>query len=85
MRLIGARVRLTLEAAVTARPVLTVPVAAIIAADRGRPARVMRIVSGRRVRVAVFTGPMADGLVAVQPARPGALRPGDRVLIGVGP
>ena len=83
-RMIGAKVRLTLKAAVTAEPVLTVPVAAIIAAGHGRPTRVVKVTAARqRVSVAVFTGPTADGLVAVQPVRPASLRPGDRVLIGV--
>ena len=83
--LVGAAARLTLEAAVTAGPVLTVPVSAITTAGRGRPAHVVKVLPTRlRVRVPVFTGPAADGLVAVQPVRPGALRPGDRVLIGVG-
>jgi hypothetical protein len=40
---------------------------------------------GRRRRVPVYTGPTADGLVAIQPVRAGALHPGDRVLIGIGP
>ena len=85
LRMIGTRVRLTLEAAVTAEPVLTVPVAAIIAAAHGRPTRVVRLAGARRrVSVPVFTGPTADGLVAVQPVRPGSLRPGDRVLVGLG-
>jgi len=85
-RMIGAQVRLTLEAAVTASPVLTVPVAAIIAAGRGRPARVLKVTpAGQHVSVPVFTGPTADGLVAVQPVRRASLRPGDRVLVGVRP
>ncbi len=64
---------------------LTVPVAAIIGGTHGRPARVVKILPPRRrVRVPVFTGPAANGLVAVQPVGPGALRPGDRVLVGVG-
>jgi hypothetical protein len=37
----------------------------------------------QRISVAVYTGPSADGLVAVQPVKPGQLRPGDRVVIGV--
>ncbi|MHB1876522.1 MAG: peptidoglycan-binding domain-containing protein [Streptosporangiaceae bacterium] len=40
---------------------------------------------GRRRRVPVYTGPTADGLVAIQPVRAGALHRGDRVLIGIGP
>jgi len=82
-RMIGAQVRLTLEAAVTAAPVLTVPVAAIIAAGHGRPTRVIKITAARQhVSVPVFTGPAADGLVAIQPVRRASLRPGDRVLVG---
>jgi len=83
-RMIGAQVRLTLKAAVTAAPVLTVPVAAIITAGNGRPTRVLKVIAARQhVSVPVFTGPTADGLVAVQPVRPASLRPGDRVLVGV--
>ena len=81
--LIGVRVRLTIEAPVTSGPVLTVPLAAIIAAGHGRPLHVVKITPGRqRIRVAIYTGPSADGLVAVQPVQPGQLRPGDRVVIG---
>jgi len=83
-RMIGARVRLTLRSAVTAEPVLTVPVAAIIAARHGRPTQVVKMVAAREVRVPVVTGPTADGLVAVQAAGPGTLLPGDRVVVGVG-
>jgi multidrug efflux pump subunit AcrA (membrane-fusion protein) len=83
-RMIGAQVRLTLKAAVTAEPVLSVPVAAIIAAGHGRPTRVLKVTAARQhVSVPVFTGPTADGLVAVQPMRPASLRPGDRVLVGL--
>jgi multidrug efflux pump subunit AcrA (membrane-fusion protein) len=83
--LIGVRVRLTIESPVTSGPVLTVPLAAVIAAGHGRPLHVVKITpSRRRIRVAIYTGPSADGLVAVQPVQPGELRPGDRVVIGVG-
>jgi len=82
--MIGARVRLTLRSAVTAEPVLTVPVAAIIAARHGGPTHVVKIVASKRVKVPVRTGPSADGLVAVQAAGPGTLLPGDRVVVGVG-
>lgn len=83
-RMIGASVRLTLEAPVTSEPVLTVPVAAIVPATHGRTAHVFVQRGGIRVKVAVVTGPTADGLVAVQAVRHGLLRPGDRVLIGAG-
>ncbi len=82
--LIGVRVRLTIEAPVTSGPVLTVPLAAVLAAGHGHPVHVVRITpSRRRIRVAIYTGPTAGGLVAVQPVRPGQLRPGDRVVIGL--
>ncbi|MGI9008532.1 MAG: peptidoglycan-binding protein [Streptosporangiaceae bacterium] len=80
--LVGASVRLTIEAPVTASPVLTVPAAAIIAGRPGQPARVIKLSGGPRAAVAVRTGPSAAGLVAVQSVRPGALGPGDHVLIG---
>jgi len=84
--LIGIRVRLTIEAPVTSGPVLTVPLAAVIAAGHGHPLHVVKITPARqRIRVAIYTGPTAGGLVAVQPVQPGKLRPGDRVVIGVGP
>jgi len=83
-RLIGAPVRLTLRPPVTAEPVLTVPVAAFVSAGHGRAGYVTVIRAGRRVKVRVLTGPTADGLVAVQPVRQGAIRPGDHVLIGAG-
>jgi len=83
-RMIGASVRLTLRTPVTSANVLTVPVAAILAARHGHAAYVVKITAGRRVRIAIVTGPAANGLVAVQSVRPGKLRPGDRVLIGVG-
>ena len=82
-RLVGARVRLTLLPAVTAGPVLSVPATAIFAARSGAGGHVVVLARGRRRRVAVAVGPDAGGLVAVQPLTAGALRPGDRVLIGL--
>ncbi|MGN6792677.1 MAG: hypothetical protein ACTHJW_09850 [Streptosporangiaceae bacterium] len=83
-RMIGARVRLTLEVPVTTAPVLTVPLAAFVPIGPGHAGHVTVLRAGRQVKVRVLTGPTADGLVAVQPLRQGALRPGDHVLIGVG-
>lgn len=80
--LVGARIRLTIEAPVTSGPVLTVPVAAVIAGRPGHPAKVIKLSGGHRMAVPVRTGPTAAGLVAVQPVKPGALKPGDHVLIG---
>ncbi len=84
-RLIGTRVRLTLYSPVTAGPVLTVPLAAVFAGSHHQPTYVVRVSArGRRTRIPIFTGPRADGLIAVQSVKPDALRPGDRVLIGHG-
>jgi hypothetical protein len=85
-RLIGSRVRLTIFVPVTGGPVLSVPVTAVFAssAGHGAPSYVVRISArGLRKRVAVSTGPAAGGFVAVQAVTPGALAPGDHVLIGV--
>jgi hypothetical protein len=80
-RLIGAQVRMTLLLAATATPVLAVPLAAVAAA--GGSTEVIRLTGrGRRVAVKVVTGISAGGLVAVRPANPGALVPGDQVVIG---
>jgi peptidoglycan hydrolase-like protein with peptidoglycan-binding domain len=83
-RLVGTTVWLTTSAPVTVRPVLSVPLAGIFGPVPHRPAYVIKIAGRRRTKVTVFTGPTADGLVAVQSVRRGALRPGDRVLIGIG-
>jgi peptidoglycan hydrolase-like protein with peptidoglycan-binding domain len=84
-RLIGATVRLTLYSPVTAGPVLTVPLTAVFGGAGRHAAYVVRILArNRRTRVSIFTGPSADGLVAVQSVQPDALRPGNRVLIGHG-
>jgi peptidoglycan hydrolase-like protein with peptidoglycan-binding domain len=81
-RLIGARVRLRMLIAATSRPVLAVPLTAIAVAANGS-ARVTRLAGGgRKVWVKVMAGVSAGGLVAVRPAVPGALVPGDRVVIG---
>ncbi len=97
-RAIGSTVRLTLLAPVTSEPVLTVPVTAVFAASgrgaasAGTTSSFVVVVTGnrstqrtQRTQVAVSTGPAAGGFVAVRSISPGALRPGDRVLIGVGP
>jgi HlyD family secretion protein len=84
-RLVGSQVRLTLYSPVTAGPVLTVPLAAISGGTHHQAAYVVRVLArNRRERVSIFTGPKADGLVAVQSVRSGTLGPGDRVLIGHG-
>jgi len=85
--LIGTTVRLTVWSPITTAPVLTVPLAAVFRADdtRVRTTYVMTLApGGRRRQVPVLTGPSAGGFVAVQPARPNTLQPGDHVVIGVG-
>lgn len=83
LHMIGADVRLMVLVPVTSGPVLIVPAAAILT-GRQHVTEVIKIAAGRRSRVAVVTGPSADGLVAVQALRHGALEPGARVLIGTG-
>lgn len=91
-RLAGTRVRLTILAAVTAGPVLTVPAASVFAGSPGTAGSAQGTLSyvivigrdARRVRVPVTTGPSADGLVAVQAAGKRPLLAGARVLIGIG-
>jgi multidrug efflux pump subunit AcrA (membrane-fusion protein) len=85
LRLIGTTVRLTLAPPLTTGPVLLVPVAAIFGPSSQQVTHVIEIAAdGRRDMVAVFTGPAAGGLVAVRSVRAGALRPGNRVMIGIG-
>lgn len=77
----GQDVRLTVETARTAGPVLVVPIAAVYAGVDGR-ASVLRLVSGdRSERVPVTAGVSGDGYVQVSPAS-AALKPGDRVVVG---
>ncbi len=93
--LIGTTVRLTVWSPITTTPVLTVPLAAVFHSPPGKPGKtgkpaapvtyVTTVTAGRRTRrVPVLTGPAAGGFVAVQPASPAELGPGDHVVIGVG-
>jgi multidrug efflux pump subunit AcrA (membrane-fusion protein) len=95
--LIGTTVRLTIWSAITSTPVLTVPLAAVFRGPPGKlgkPGKAGRVpalatyvttvpADGRPRRVPVLTGPADGGFVAVQPASPAALQPGDHVVIGV--
>jgi len=88
-RLIGAQVKVTLMVPVTARPVLSVPLAAVFGSAHTGAAYVIVVARAgragpwrRRHRVPVLTGPMAGGWVAVRPVTPGTLGPGSRVLVG---
>jgi peptidoglycan hydrolase-like protein with peptidoglycan-binding domain len=80
----GQALKLTIIAARTAGPVLTVPQAAIFASADGQ-VYVTKVTAARaRVRVPVRTGFTGDGLVEVAPVTKGALHAGDTVAVGVG-
>lgn len=80
--LAGANLRVTFATATTEAAVLVVPLAAISAGADGR-ARVDRIAAdGTSIEVTVTPGLSADGFVEIRPYEPGALAPGDEVIIG---
>lgn len=79
--LIGQDVSLRISTAATAGRVLAVPESAVFAAANGG-IYVSKLVGSTRVRVAVRVGASGDGMVQVTPVRAGALRPGDKVVIG---
>jgi hypothetical protein len=78
---IGANVLVTIEAAATDEPVLAVPAAAVSSTVDGS-LRVTRKVGGRGEDVTVVAGARGGGWVAVSPKVPGALGPGDPVVVG---
>jgi peptidoglycan hydrolase-like protein with peptidoglycan-binding domain len=80
----GQDVKLTIIAAHTARPVLTVPQAAIFASADGQTYVTKVTATRSRVRVPVRTGFTGDGLVEVTPVDGGTLTGGDTVAVGVG-
>ncbi|HEX5925735.1 MAG TPA: peptidoglycan-binding domain-containing protein [Baekduia sp.] len=83
-RLVDTSVRLTIAIKSTKGKVLTVPYSAVSVRADGR-ARVQVDIGGGRTRlVIVNTGLAAEGNVEVSSARRGALREGDRVIIGEG-
>jgi peptidoglycan hydrolase-like protein with peptidoglycan-binding domain len=80
----GQNLKLTIVAAHTAGPVLTVPQAAIFASADGQ-AYVTKVTATRsRVRVPVRTGFTGDGLVEVTPVNGAMLTAGNTVVVGVG-
>jgi membrane fusion protein, multidrug efflux system len=80
----GQNLKLTIIAAHTAGPVLTVPQAAIFASANGQT-YVTKVTAMRsRLRVPVRTGFTGDGLVEVAPVGGGTLHAGDTVAVGVG-
>jgi hypothetical protein len=81
-RLVNTSVRLTIAIESTKGKVLTVPLNALSVGADGQ-SRVQVAAGGRRTRlVLVNPGLAAEGNVEVEPKRPGALKQGDRVVIG---
>jgi hypothetical protein len=81
-RLVNTSVRLTIAIKSTKGKVLTVPLDALSVGADGQ-SRVQVAVGGRRTRlVPVNPGLAAEGNVEVTSKRPGALKEGDRVVIG---
>ncbi len=79
--LLGADVRLAVQAASTDGPVLVVPVSAVYADATGRSVILRLATDGSQVRVPVEVGVSGDGYVAVEPLG-GGLEAGDRVIVG---
>jgi HlyD family secretion protein len=82
-RAAGQDVRVTVVAATTRVPVLTVPLAAVSAGADGRTTVTAVAADGTQRQVEVRPGASGDGHVQVAPIG-GALRVGDHVLVGVG-
>lgn len=83
-RTAGQDVRVTVVAATTKVPVLTVPLAAVSAGADGRTTVTVVGADGAQRQVEVRPGASGDGYVQVTPTGR-ALRAGDEVLVGVGP
>ena len=83
-KLVGASVRIAIAVQSTKGAVLAVPLSAIsVGADGNSRVQVDRGVE-RGVYVAVIPGLASDGLVEVRPTKPGTLKAGDQVVVGVG-
>ena len=83
-RLVNTSVRLRIAIESTKGKVLTVPINALSVGADGR-SRVQVDSAGGTTRVVPVTpGLAAAGIVEVEPKRPGALKAGDRVIIGSG-
>jgi peptidoglycan hydrolase-like protein with peptidoglycan-binding domain len=83
-RLVNTSVRLRIAIQSTKGEVLTVPINALSVGADGR-SRVRVDVGGGRTRIVPVTpGLAAAGIVEVEPRRSGALKEGDRVVIGTG-
>jgi hypothetical protein len=83
-RLVGTSVRLTIAIESTKGKVLTVPTNALSVGADGRSRVQLDLGGGKTRLVLVNPGLAASGNVEVEPTRPGALKPGDQVVIGTG-
>ena len=83
-RLVNASVRLTIAIKSTKGKVLTVPLNALSVGADGRSRVQVDIGGGRTRLVLVNPGLSAAGNVEVEPRRRGALKEGDRVVVGAG-
>ncbi|MER8187685.1 peptidoglycan-binding protein [Kitasatospora sp. NPDC094015] len=81
--LAGQDVRLSVQSASSAGPVLVVPLSAVSAGADGRTV-VTVYQDGRRRPVEVTPGTVGGGSVEVRPAGADQLREGDQVIVGVG-
>lgn len=77
----GENVRITITAAATSGPVLAVPEAAISAGADSMTSVTVVTPDGSQVVIPVTAGVSANGMVQVT-AHGGALRPGDKVVVG---
>jgi Putative peptidoglycan binding domain len=80
--LIGQDLLLTITAAHTAGPVLTVPEAAVFAGANGGIYVTKLTATRAQVRVPVRVAVTGNGLVGIVPLRPGAISAGDTVVTG---
>jgi hypothetical protein len=83
-QLVDVEVRLTVEAAASAGPVLVVPLAAVSTGADGKTTVTVAAADGAKRRVEVRVGLTGDGYVEVAPLAGGRLQAGERVVVGVG-
>jgi Putative peptidoglycan binding domain/HlyD family secretion protein len=77
----GENVLVTVQTGQTEGPVLTVPVAAIVTTASGTSQVTVVGAHGKQADVPVTPGISENGYVQVTPVKPGALAPGDRVVV----
>jgi peptidoglycan hydrolase-like protein with peptidoglycan-binding domain len=77
----GENVLVTVDTGQTEGPVLTVPVAAVIATASGNSFVTVVGAHGKQTQVPVTPGISENGYVQVTPATPGALTTGDNVVV----